>query len=345
MSIPISQMWAVTRYVLEQRRKGKRRYPLVLMLEPLYRCNLSCSGCGKIQYPPEVLRKNLSIQECLDAAQVCNVPVVSIAGGEPLLHPQIDQIVAGLVRQKRYVYLCTNAILLEQQLDKFRPSKYLSLSIHLDGLESEHDQSVCRPGVYRQAVAAIQESIRRGFRVTTNTTFFNDADPEKARKFFDAAMTLGVEGMMISPGYNYAQAPDQDRFLRRQQTIQLFRKILYNGRKSWIFNQSPLFLEFIAGEHDFECTPWGSPTYSVLGWQGPCYLLPKSYYPTFHQLMQETDWAAYGRQSGNPECADCMMHCGYEPTAVYHTFNSKVGFMTTVKAFFKAPHISAPAEI
>ena len=230
MSIPVSQMWTVTRYVLKQRSKGNRRYPLVLMLEPLYRCNLSCSGCGKIQYPPEVLKKNLSVQQCLQAAEQCNAPVVSIAGGEPLLHPEIDKIVEELVRQKRYIYLCTNAILLEQQLHKFRPSKYLSLSVHLDGVEDEHDKSVCRPGVYRQAIAAIQEGIRRGFRVTTNTTFFNDADPEKARNFFDEAMALGVEGMMISPGYNYSQAADQDRFLRRQQTIHLFRKFFTTAK-------------------------------------------------------------------------------------------------------------------
>lgn len=342
MSVPVSQMWAVSKYVMTQRLKGKKKYPLVLMLEPLFRCNLTCVGCGKIQYPPETLRKELSVQECLDAAMECNAPVVSIAGGEPLLHPHIAEIIKGLIAQKRYIYLCTNAILLEEKLSIFKPSKYLSLSIHLDGLEEQHDNIVNRKGVYQKAISAIKAALKQGFRVTTNTTLFNTADPQKAREFFDMAMSLGVEGMMVSPGYNYSKASAQEKFLERKQTINLFRKILHNGNKKWVFNQSPMFLEFLAGVHDFDCTPWGTCTYNILGWQSPCYLLEKEQKKSFKELMEETPWEQYGRKSGNPECADCMMHCGYEPTAVHQTFCSCKGFASTVVATLANINIPAP---
>ena len=344
MSIPVSQMWTVSRYVLGQRLRGRRRYPLVLMLEPVFRCNLSCAGCGKIQYPAHVLKQSLTVEQCLAASDECGAPVVSIAGGEPLLHGEIDKIVEGLVARRRYIYLCSNAILLADKLDLFKPDKHLSFSIHLDGLEKEHDQAVCREGVYRKAAEAIRAALDRGFRVTTNTTFFDNADPERARAFFDAAMDMGVEGMMISPGYNYSKAPDQDHFLKRRQTVMLFRRILHRPKKRWIFNHSPLFLEFVAGVHDFECTPWGNPTYNVFGWQRPCYLLEKGYAQSFKELMEETDWDAYGRKSGNPDCADCMVHCGFEPTAVDHTFTSLRGFATTVRAFFTGARIPAPED-
>lgn len=343
MGIPMSQMWAVSKYVVSRRLLGKRRYPLVLMLEPVFRCNLSCAGCGKIQYPAHVLKKSLTAEQCLDAAHECGTPVVSIAGGEPLLLPQIGDIVTGLIAQKRYIYLCTNAILLKEKLDMFQPNKHLSFSVHLDGLESEHDEAVCREGVYAKAVEAIRAALDRGFRVTTNTTLFDNADPEQTRAFFDMATELGVEGMMISPGYNYSKAPDQDHFLKRQQTVNLFRRILHQPKKSWVFNHSPLFLQFIAGMHeDYECTPWGNPTFNVFGWQRPCYLLQEGYARSFQELMEETDWDAYGRKSGNPSCADCMVHCGFEPTAVDHTFGSWTGFATTAKAFFTGPRIPPP---
>jgi hopanoid biosynthesis associated radical SAM protein HpnH len=324
-------MWTVAAYVLRQKLHGVKRYPLVLMLEPLFRCNLTCAGCGKIQHPSAVLRRHLTTEQCLRAADECGAPIVSIPGGEPLLHPQIGEIVAGLVAQKKYVYLCTNAIKLVESLHLFKPSKYFSFSIHLDGPRTEHDRAVCRDGVYDVAVQAVRRAIAAGFRVTTNTTLYDDADPQRMRAFFDELMDLGVEGMMISPGYSYAKAPDQNHFLKRQQTTQLFRRLLAGATRRWKFNQSPLFLEFLKGNWQLECTPWGNPTYNLFGWQKPCYLLDEGYATTFQELMDTTDWDRYGRASGNTRCADCMVHCGYEPSAVAATFGSLRGFLATAR--------------
>ena len=271
--VPISQAWTVASYVISQKLKGRKRYPLVLMLEPLFRCNLACAGCGKIQYPDHVLNKRLTPQQCFDAVEECGAPMVSIPGGEPLIHQEIDQIVAGLVERKKYIYLCTNALLLKRKLDLFKPSKYLTFSVHMDGLKADHDTAVCRDGTFDIAVEAIKEAVKRGFRVTTNTTLFSGANPAHVREFFDEMMTLGVEGMMLSPGYTYEKAPDQEKFLHRDQTKALFKQILQNPKKSWRFNLSPLFLKFLQGDLDFECTPWGSPAYNIFGWQKPCYLL------------------------------------------------------------------------
>ena len=337
MGVPLSQMWTVATYVLGKRLRGIERYPLVLMLEPLFRCNLACAGCGKIQFPAETLRRQLTAEQCFRAVDECGAPMVSIPGGEPLLHPQIAEIVEGLVARKKYVYLCTNALRLEECLPRFRPSKYLSFSVHLDGLGDEHDRAVCREGVYEIAVRAIGATLSAGFRVTTNTTLFNDADPERVREFFDTAMDLGVEAMMLSPGYSYEKAPDQEHFLRREQTRGLFFRALSNPKRHWRFNQSPLFLEFLKGTIDLECTPWGTPTYNLFGWQKPCYLLGEGYAETFSELMRSTDWSAYGRSSGNPKCRDCMVHCGHEPTAVRETFHSLGGFFQTVRLTLFGP--------
>ena len=332
MSVPVSQMWAVASYVLAQRLRGRERYPLVLMLEPLFRCNLACAGCGKIQYPGQILKKHMGVDQALRAVEECGTPIVSIPGGEPLMHPEIHALTAELVKRKKYVYLCTNAILLKEKLDSFTPSKFLTFSIHMDGLREEHDEAVCKDGVYEVAVDAIREALRRGFRVTTNTTLFDNANPLRVREFFDAMMDLGVEGMMVSPGYSYEKAPDQDHFLRRQKTRALFREILEKPKRRWRFNQSPLFLRFLMGKEDFECTPWGNPTYNLFGWQRPCYLLQDGYAATFRELMETTPWESYGRKSGNPQCQDCMVHCGFEPTAVDHTFGSLGGFARTARA-------------
>jgi hopanoid biosynthesis associated radical SAM protein HpnH len=318
MAIQWEQALAVGTYILKQRLQGRKRFPLVLMLEPLFRCNLACSGCGKIQHPTEILRKNLTPEECFTAVEECGAPVVSIPGGEPLLHPQIDEIVAGLVARKKFIYLCTNAILLEKSLSKFQPSPYLTFSVHLDGLQEWHDQCVDRQGVFEVAVKAIRAAKAKGFRVTTNTTVFDGVEPEKMQEFFDFVQGLGVDGMMISPGYSYEWAPDQEHFLNREQTRALFREILNpwkTGQKNWNFNHNPLFLDFLLGDKEYDCTPWGSPSYSVLGWQKPCYLLNEGYYQSFKELLAQTDWDNYGRASGNPKCANCMVHCGYEPTA------------------------------
>ena len=322
MGVPVAQMWTVATYVLKQKLRGVKRYPLVLMLEPLFRCNLACAGCGKIQYPAEILRKQLSPEECFKAVEECDAPIVSIPGGEPLLHPQIDEIVAGLVARRKYIYLCTNALLLEKHLGRFTPSKYLSFSVHLDGSQKTHDKSVCREGIYEIAVGAIKAALERGFRVTTNSTLFNNADSETFHAFFDEMMQLGVEGMMISPGYPYEKAPDQEHFLHRNETIRLFRKLLSNPNRRWRFNQSPLFLEFLKGNWDLECTPWGNPTFNIFGWQRPCYLLQEGYAQSFQELLDTTDWKSYGHRSGNPKCVNCMVHSGYEPTAVAETFGS-----------------------
>jgi hopanoid biosynthesis associated radical SAM protein HpnH len=331
MAVPLSQMVTVTQYVLTQRLKGVQRYPLVLMLEPLFRCNLACAGCGKIQYPHHVLDKRLTPEQCWAAVDECGAPMVSIPGGEPLIHPEMPEIVAGIVARKRYVYLCTNAILLERRLDHYEPSQYLTFSIHLDGLREDHDHAVCRDGVYDVAVRAIKAALKRGHRVTTNTTLFSDANPMRVRSFFDEMMALGVEGMMISPGYSYTKAPDQEHFLRREKIRTLFTEILSHRKRSWRFNQSPLFLEFLMGKLDYQCTPWGNPTYNIFGWQKPCYLLQDGYAKTFQELLDSTNWDQYGT-GRNAQCADCMVHCGYEASAVADTFGSWSGFGRTVRA-------------
>ena len=337
MGIPVAQMLAVARYVMKQRIARRERYPLVLMLEPLFRCNLACTGCGKIQYPASLLKRHLSVEDCLAASDECGAPVVSIAGGEPLLHPGIADIVRGLVERDRFIYLCTNALLLEDKLDQFTPDKHLSFSVHMDGPRPEHDRSVCRAGVYDTAVEAIRAALRRGFRVTTNTTLFDGADPERMRQFFDDMMQLGIEGMMISPGYSYQKAPDREHFLRREQSHQLFARMLESPHRSWRFNQSPLFLQFLAGKRDFECTPWGNPTRNIFGWQRPCYLLQDGYAETFRELMDDTEWSNYGRASHNPRCQDCMVHCGFEPSAVNATFGSARGMGATIAAMVREP--------
>lgn len=334
MGIPVSQMWTVASYVLKQRLQGRRQYPLTLMLEPLFRCNLACAGCGKIQYPAHVLKMNLSPEECFRAVEECGAPTVAIPGGEPLLHPQIDKIVAGLVARRKYIYLCTNALLLKEKLDLFTPSKYLSFSVHVDGQKEHHDFAVCKEGGFEIAVDAIREAVKRGFRVTTNTTLFDGTDPVSVRAFFDEMMDLGVEGMMLSPGYSYDKAPDQQHFLGRARTRRLFRTILSNRKGKWKFNMSPLFLEFLMGKRHYHCTPWGMPTYNVFGWQKPCYLLQDGYAETFAELLATTNWEKYGTESGNPKCANCMVHSGYEASAVHETFTTMRGFLATVKATF-----------
>jgi hopanoid biosynthesis associated radical SAM protein HpnH len=332
MPVPISQAWTVASYVLKQKIKGRKQYPLVLMLEPLYRCNLACAGCGKIQYPAHVLKQELSPEECFKAVDECGTPMVSIPGGEPLMHSQIEKIVEGLVARKKYIYLCTNALLLKEKLHLFKPSKYLTFSVHLDGQKEHHDFSVCREGGYELAVEGVKEALKRGFRVTTNTTLFDGADPKSVRAFFDEMMELGVEGMMLSPGYSYDKAPDQKHFLGRARTRRLFRAILANRKSTWQFNQSMLFLEFLMGKRDFKCTPWGMPTYSIFGWQKPCYLLQDGYTDSFAELMSTTEWGNYGTESGNPKCANCMVHSGYEASGVDYTFSSLKGLLAAAKA-------------
>src|ERR1700756_4697599 len=343
MAVPISQAWTVATYVLKQKLKGRKRYPLVLMLEPLFRCNLACAGCGKIQSPSHVLRMQLTPEECFKAVDECGAPTIAIPGGEPLLHPQIGEIVEGLVARKKYVYLCTNALLLKQKINLFKPSKYLTFSVHLDGQREHHDFSVCMEGGYEKAVEGVKEALRRGFRVTTNTTLFDGADPKSVRAFFDEMMELGVEGMMLSPGYSYEKAPDQQHFLGRARTRRLFRAILSNREKNWRFNLSPLFMEFLMGKRDYACTPWGMPTYNIFGWQKPCYLLQDGYADTFAELMESVEWNNYGTESGNAKCANCMVHSGYEASAVDHTFSGFAGLWATIKAGLSTTYADSDA--
>lgn len=319
-AIPLRQKLDVGTYLLRQKLAGRRRFPLVLMLEPLYRCNLACAGCGKIDYPDRILNLRLSLADCLAAVEECGAPVVSIAGGEPLLHAEMPQIVAGILARRRYVYLCTNALLLEKKLPQYRPSPYFVWSIHLDGDRAMHDAAVCREGVYDRAVSALRAAKARGFRVNINCTLFDGADPGRVAAFFDTAMALGVDGITVSPGYAYERAPDRQHFLNRSRTKELFRAIFRHGSggRRWAFSQSALFLDFLAGNRTYRCTPWGNPTRTVFGWQRPCYLLGEQYAASFRELMEETAWERYG--TGNYEkCADCMVHSGYEATAVADT--------------------------
>ncbi|MCA8273619.1 adenosyl-hopene transferase HpnH [Burkholderia sp. AU30280] len=320
MSIPLLQQVRVGAYITRQHLSGNKRYPLALMLEPLFRCNLACNGCGKIDYPDPILNQRLSVQECLEAVDECGAPIVSIAGGEPLLHKDMPEIVRGIMKRKKFVYLCTNALLMEKKMDDYQPSPYFVWSVHLDGDAQMHDHSVSQEGVYDKAVAAIKEAKRRGFRVNINCTLFNDAIPERVAKFFDTLKPIGVDGITVSPGYAYERAPDQQHFLNRDKTKNLFREILKRGEggKRWSFSQSSLFLDFLAGNQTYKCTPWGNPARTVFGWQKPCYLVGEGYVKTFKELMEDTNWDNYG--VGNYEkCADCMVHCGFEATAVMDT--------------------------
>ncbi len=317
MGIPLFQAARIGAYVLKQHLSGRKRYPVVLMLEPLFRCNLACAGCGKIDYPDKILNQRISVADALHAVDECGAPVVVIAGGEPLLHKELPQIVEGAIAKKKFVTVCTNALLMEKKLGQYKPSPYFNWSVHLDGDKEMHDKSVCQTGVYDKAVAAIKAAKAKGFRVNINTTLFNDADPTRSAAFFDAVTQMGIDGITVSPGYAYERAPNQQHFLNRTKTKDLFRGIFSRGRggKAWPFFQSALFLDFLAGNQTYQCTPWGNPTRTVFGWQKPCYLLGEGYAKTFKELMEETDWDRYG--TGNYEkCADCMVHCGFEATAV-----------------------------
>jgi len=316
MGIPLGQDVAVGSYILRQHLRGRKRYPLVLMLEPLFRCNLACAGCGKIDYPDPILDQRLSVADCMRAIDECGAPVVVLAGGEPLLHRELPEIVAGALAKKKYVTVCTNGLLLEKKLDQYRPHRRFNWSVHLDGDKEMHDKSVCRSGVYDKAVVALQSAKAKGFRVNINCTLFSDAEPERVARFFDRVVELGTDGITVSPGYAYERAPDQQHFLNRTRTKQLFRDIFKaRGPRKWPLFQSGLFLDFLAGNQTYGCTPWGNPTRTVFGWQRPCYLLGEGYARTFAELMEDTDWDRYG--TGNYEkCADCMVHSGFEASAV-----------------------------
>ncbi|MDH3646657.1 MAG: adenosyl-hopene transferase HpnH [Gammaproteobacteria bacterium] len=342
MSIPLKQQYTVGSYILRQKLKRRERYPLVLMLEPLFQCNLACAGCGKIDYEKDILAQRVSVHDALRAVDDCGAPIVSIAGGEPLIHKELPQIVAGIIERKKYVYLCTNAILLRKRMDDYQPSPYLTFSIHLDGNRKRHDESVCQVGVFDKAVLAIEQAKERGFRVTVNCTLFNSEDPQDVAEFFDHAMGMGVEGVTVSPGYSYQHAPRQDVFLQRKQSKELFREIFRRGKegkRDWRINQSSLFLDFLAGNQTYHCTPWSNPTYNVFGWQKPCYLLvDEGYVDSYAGLMENTPWDEYGT-GNNPKCDNCMAHCGYEGTAVNDTFANP---LKALKVALRGPRTDGP---
>ena len=323
MGIPLRQAARVGAYMASNKLRGRTKYPLIVEMEPLFACNLECPGCGKIQHPTEILRKRLTVSECVGAMEECGAPMVSIAGGEPLLHPQIAEIVEALLERKRFVYLCTNGVLLRRKMDRFKPSPYFSWAVHVDGLRERHDIAVAREGVFDEVVEAIREAKARGFRVTTNSTFFNTDTPESVRGVLDFLNDdLEVDSVMVSPGYAYEKAPDQEHFLQVEETRRLFRESFAGGRrKKWRLNHSPLFLDFLEGKADFQCTPWGIPSYSVFGWQRPCYLMADGYTETYQELIDSTDWDQYGR-GRDERCSSCMAHCGYEPSAVIATAGS-----------------------
>ena len=344
MGIPLIQQLKVATYIAGRKLRRDRHYPLVLMLEPLFQCNLACAGCGKIDYPKEILQKRVSLEDALKAVDECGAPMVSIPGGEPLIHKEMPQIVAGIVARKKFVYLCTNAILLSKHIDEYQPSKYLTFSVHLDGNKERHDESVCLEGVYEKAVAAIRLARSKGFRVTINCTLFSGENPDEVAEFFDTSMKLGIEGITVSPGFSYEHAPRQDVFLGRSASKRLFREVFKrqkqgDRKKAWTFNHSSLFLDFLAGNQSYACTPWSNPTYNVFGWQRPCYLLSdEGYAPSYKSLIEDTEWEKYGI-GNNPKCNNCMAHCGFEGTAVNDAFRHPLKALLTS---LRGPKVSGP---
>lgn len=340
MGVPLRQQVAVGKYLLKQKLKGSKRYPLVLMLEPLFQCNLACAGCGKIDYPKETLEKRMSVDECLQAVDECGAPIVSIPGGEPLLHKEMPQIIEGIIARKKFVYLCTNALLLKKRIKDYTPSPYLTFSVHLDGLKDKHDEAVCQEGTFDRAVEAIKIALEKGFRVTVNCTLFDGEVAEHVADFLDYAMELGVEGVTISPGFSYERAPNQDVFIKNSTTKRLFRGIFRIGKKrKWRLNHSSLYLDFLAGNQKYDCTPWGNPTRNIFGWQKPCYLLAdEGYTDSFQGLMSETPWEKYG-SARNPKCSNCMAHCGYEATAVQDTVDHPIKALISA---LKGPKTDGP---
>ena len=324
MTVSRRQQLRVAMYLMQQKLQRRERFPLIVELEPLFACNLACAGCGKIQYPPHMLKQRMPVDAAVAAIEESGAPMVSIAGGEPLIHPEIHLIASELVKRKRFVYLCTNALLMQKKLTLFEPSPYFAWAVHVDGLRERHDESVCQEGVFDVAVDAMKEAKQAGFRVTTNTTFFSHDTPKNVEAVLDFLNDeVKVDAMMISPAYAYWKAPDQEHFLGVDQTRSLFKEAFAGGgRKRWRLNHTPLYLDFLEGKTDYECTPWGIPSYSIFGWQRPCYLQADGYTHTYRELVETTDWSKYGRQSGNTQCRNCMAHCGYEPSAVLATMGS-----------------------
>jgi hopanoid biosynthesis associated radical SAM protein HpnH len=323
MSMPFRQSVRLGAYLMKQKALKRDKFAILMELEPLYACNLKCAGCGKIQQTHDWLKQRMSVEQAVAAVEECGAPMVSIAGGEPLMHKEIDEIVRQLLDRNKIVFLCTNAVLMPKHLHKFKPHKNFAWMVHIDGLRERHDACVCKDGVFDEAVAAIRQAQDAGFRVMTNTTFFDTDTPQDVIDVLDYLNDdLGVDNMQISPGFAYEKAPDQEHWLGVEETRQLFAKAFADGRrKRWRLNHSPVFLDFLEGKRDLSCTAWGIPSYSLLGWQRPCYLMADGYVKTYQELIETTEWDKYGRGK-DPRCGNCMAHCGYEPTAVLATMGS-----------------------
>ena len=331
-SRPLELSVRLAAYMIKNRLKGRKRFPMVTMLEPLEMCNLACVGCGRIHEYKPVMDKMMSVEEALEAVEESGAPLVSIAGGEPTIHPKIDQIINELVRRKYFVYCCTNGILLERVLKKVPPSKYLSWVVHMDGMETRHDEAVARKGVFQKATKAIQTALDGGYRVCTNTTIFRGCDTEDLHALFRSMTEMGVEGCMVSPGYNFEDAPDQDIFLTRQESKKAFREILDEEKtKGMRLYNNPLYLDFLRGKRDYQCTAWSNPTYTVMGWRKPCYPLADEHVQNVGELFEESLWDHYG-VGKDPRCASCMMHCGFESATIFNAISSPRDWVTLIKA-------------
>ena len=329
MELSVRLAW----YILKNRLRGRQRFPLVTMLEPLEMCNLACVGCGRIREYKPVLDRMMPVEEALQAVRQSGAPIVSIAGGEPTIHPKIDRIINTLVSEKYFVYCCTNALLLERMLKQVPPSKYFCWVIHLDGMEEKHDESVARRGVFKKAVAGIELAVREGYRVCTNTTIFRNSDVADLHQMFRFVSDLGVEGSMISPGYDFQDAPDQDLFLTRQESRSIFKELLDPSRTGGMrFYNNPLYLNFLRGQREYQCTAWSNPTYTVMGWRKPCYPLADQHVSDVNELFDATLWEEQYGVGRDPRCANCMMHCGFESATIFQAVATPRDWVTLVKS-------------
>ncbi|MFZ1934019.1 MAG: adenosyl-hopene transferase HpnH [Thermoguttaceae bacterium] len=323
MRFPFSLTRSMTSYLLRKRLAGEKKFPLVLMLEPLHACNLSCTGCGRIREYADTMHSRLSIERCLAAADECGAPIVSVCGGEPLIYPEIEVLVESLIMRRKHVYLCTNGTLLAKKIHGLRPSSRLLINVHLDGMEATHDRMVERPGVFEEAIHGIVAAKSAGFIVCTNTTVYRDTDMDEIAVLFDYLHELDVDGFMISPAFGYAAVRDvaptsaADIFMTRDEVHAKFRSARAT-LKRFRLTASPIYMEFLRGERDLTCAAWANPTYNVRGWRGPCYLLGDAHYKTYRELVEATDWSHLG-PGGDPRCQHCLTHCGFEPAAVLTT--------------------------
>ena len=317
-------------YIVKNRVMGRKRFPLVTMLEPLEKCNLACEGCGRIREYERVLDRTLSVEHCLAAVEESGAPIVSIAGGEPSLHPQIDDIVKGIIEKKRFVFMCTNALLMERMMKKIPPSKYFCFVVHMDGMEEAHDKSVYRKGVFQIAIRGIRKALDEGYRVTTNTTVFNGVDEEDIVTMFKMLTEMGIEGCMVSPGYQFDTVPNQNLFISRQNARKVFRNILDPARNIRFYN-NPLYLDFLRGDREYDCTAWSNPTYTVLGWREPCYLLGDRHTQDINDLFSEEMWSERYGVGNDSRCDNCLMHCGFESASIFGVFDKPTDALRLIK--------------